>query len=180
MKIILSILLCFSLASCTVYGVTNDYKKLSNEQKNTIVPLEDFEKTEQNYVYKINGQQLKTELSKHPKSVVYIFTNGCKSAYCLPMSNYERFAKENGYKLFLVMEGYGELQQTTKQRSEVFTEPLFSIDNDHYNSWYSIRFHRLFENELRGIAKKSKPEWEGNLYFFKYDKLEKITRELPQ
>ena len=180
MKIILSILLLLSLTSCTVYGVTNDYKKLSEQEKITIVPLENFEKTDNNYIYKINGQQLKAELSKHPKSLVYLFTNGCTSVYCLPMSNYERFAKENNYKLFLVMEGYGHLSQTTQQRSQVFTEPLYSIDNDYYKSWYSVRFHRLFENELRGIDKKSKPEWEGSLYFFNYDKLEKVTRDLPQ
>ena len=180
MKIILSILLCLSLTSCTVYGVTNDYKKLSEKDKSMIVPLQSFEQTDSQHVYKINGQQLKSELSKHPKSLVYIFINGCTSQYCLPMSNYERFAKENNYKLFLVMEGYSQLQKTTEQRSEVFREPLYSIDNDFYNSWYSVRYHRLFENELRGIEKKAKPDWEGSLYFFNYDKLEKVTRELPQ
>jgi hypothetical protein len=169
-----------SLTSCTVYGVTNDYKKLSDEEKAQIVPLKDFSTVDNTKIYKINGQQLKAELAKHPKSLVYIFTNGCTSQYCLPMSNYERFAKENNYKLFLVMEGYAKLNKTTEQRSEVFQEPLYSIDNDAYNSWYSIRYHRLFENELRGIERKSKPEWEGSLYFFNYDKLEKVTSELPQ
>lgn len=100
MKIILSILLCLSLASCTVYGVTNDYKKLSDDDKSTIVSLKNFDDTNVKYIYKINGKQLKEELKKHPKSVVYIFSNGCTSQYCLPMSNYERFAKENNYKLF--------------------------------------------------------------------------------
>lgn len=180
MKIILCILFCLSLASCTVYGLTNDYKKLSETEKTQIVPLKDFSRVDQTKVYKISGQQLKTELAKHPKSLVYIFTNGCTSQYCLPMSNYERFAKENNYKLFLVMEGYGSLSKTTIQRSEVFQEPLYSIDNDSYNSWYSVRYHRLFENELRGIEKKAKPNWEGNLFFFNFDKLEKVTNELPQ
>jgi len=169
-----------SLTSCTVYGVTNDYKKLSDEEKNKIVPLKDFSDVDNTKIYKVNGKQLKAELAKHPKSLVYIFTNGCTSQYCLPMSNYERFAKENNYKLFLVMEGYAKLDKTTEQRSEVFQEPLYSIDNDSYNSWYSIRYHRLFANDLRGIARKSKPEWEGSLYFFNYDKLEKVTSELPQ
>lgn len=180
MKIILSILLCLSLASCTVYGVTNDYKKLSDDDKSTIVSLKNFDDTNVKYIYKINGKQLKEELKKHPKSVVYIFSNGCTSQYCLPMSNYERFAKENNYKLFLVMEGYAHLDRTIAQRSEVFKEQLYSIDNDFYNSWYSVRYHRLFENELRGIEKKAKPEWEGGLYFFNFDTLEKVTRDLPQ
>lgn len=179
MKIILSMLFFLSLTSCTVYGVTNDYKKLSEKEKTTVVALESFDKTDTQHVYKINGQQLKSELAKHPKSLVYIFTNGCTSQYCLPMSNYERFAKENNYRLFLVMEGYSHLNKTTEQRSEVFKQPLYSIDNDFYNSWFSVRYHRLFANELRGIEKTAKPKWEGGLYFFNYDKLEKITRDLP-
>lgn len=52
------------------------------------------------------------------------------------------------------MEGYAHLDKTIAQRSEVFKEQLYSIDNDFYNSWYSVRYHRLFENELRGIEKK--------------------------
>jgi hypothetical protein len=180
MKIILSILLFLSLISCTVYGVTNDYKKLSEEQKKIIVALENFEKTDNNHIYKINGQRLKTELAKHPKSLVYIFTNGCSSVRCLPMSNYENFAKENGYKLFLVMNGYANLNETTDQRSQVFTVPLFSIDNDSYNSWYRSKYSRYFKNDLKGIETKSKTEWDGGLYFFSYDKFEKATLELPQ
>lgn len=180
MKIILSILLCLSLTSCTVYGLTNDYKKLSDEEKLTIVPLKNFDDTSTNYVYKINGSQLKQELKKHPKSLVYIFTNGCTSEYCLPMSNYERYARENNYKIFFVMSGYAQLNETTKQRSEVFTEPLFAIDNDANDSNIRVKYSRYFENELRGDAKNEKYEWKGDLYFFNYDTLEKVTRELPQ
>lgn len=179
MKYFILFICCFSLASCTVYGLTNDYKKLSETEKTQIIPLENFSNLDTSHIYKINGSQLKEELKKHPKSLVYVFTNDCTSQYCLPMSNYERFAKENNYKLFLVMEGYSHLQKTTEQRSQVFTEPLFSIDNDFYNSWYSVRFHRLFENDLRGISRKEKPEWAGNLFFFEYDRLQKVTRELP-
>ena len=68
---------------------------------------------------------------------------------------------------------------STDARSDVFTAPLYAIDNDFYNSWYSEKFHRYFENDLRGIERKAKPQWSGNLYFFEYDKLVKVTRELP-
>ncbi|WP_144283209.1 hypothetical protein [Chryseobacterium echinoideorum] len=180
MKIILTILLSLSLTSCTVYGWSNDYKKLSGEQQNSIVTLQNFENTNSQNIYKVTGNQLKEELKKHPKSLVYIFTNGCVSEYCLPMSNYEKFAKENNYKLFLVMNGYGHVEETTKQRSEVFTEPLYSINNEAYNSNTRWKYSRYFENELRGIDKKSKPKWEGGLYFFNYDKLEKVMQDLPK
>ena len=179
MKYLLTILISFFLVSCTVYGVTNDYKKLLPAEKERIVHLENFNKVDSSHVYKINGLQLKNELKNYPKSLVYIFTNGCTSEYCLPMSNYESFAKENGYKLFLVMEGYSHLQKTIGQRSSVFTSSLYSIDNDFYNSWYSVRFSRFFENELRGINKKEKPDWTGSLFFFEYDNLQKVSRDLP-
>ena len=179
MKYLFFLLSILCLNSCVVYGFSSDYNKLSAEQQSTIVPLENFENVDNQHVYKINGQQLKQELKKHPKSLVYIFSNGCTSDYCLPMSNYERFAKENNYQLFLVMEGYGKMEETTKQRSEVFTKPLYSIDNDFYNSNYSVKYNRYFENELRGIPQNSKPKWEGNLFFFEYDEFKKVTRDLP-
>lgn len=180
MKIILTILFSLLLTSCTVYGWSNDFKKLSGEQQNSIVTVQSFENTNSQNIYKITGNQLKEELKKHPKSLVYIFTNGCVSKYCLPMSNYERFAKDNNYKLFLVMNGYGQLEETTKQRSEVFTEPLYAINNEAYNSNTRWKYSRYFENELRGIDRKSKPKWEGSLYFFNYDKLEKVMQDLPK
>lgn len=179
MKYFLLIISLFALQACTLYGFTNDYKKLSESEKATVLPLKSFNETDSEHIYKINGVQLKSELKKHPKSLVYIFSNGCTSTLCLPMSNYENFARDNNYKLFLVMEGFGHLQKTVQQRSDVFTAPLYAIDNDFYNSWYSEKFHRYFENDLRGIERKAKPQWSGNLYFFEYDKLVKVTRELP-
>lgn len=178
MKYFVYMLMCMALVSCTVYGVSNDYGKLSEPEKLRISALKDFKQTDTIHVYKINGLQLKEELKKNPKSLVYIFTNGCQSSFCLPMSNYETFARENGYKLYLVMNGYGKLQQTTGQRSEVFTAPLFAIDNVFYKSNYRISYMRMFENDLRGIARKEKPKWEGDLFFFTNGELIKVSQEL--
>ncbi|TXF75936.1 hypothetical protein [Chryseobacterium sp.] len=178
MKYFVYMLMCMALVSCTVYGFSNDYGKLSESEKLRISSLKDFKQTDTLHVYKINGLQLKEELKKHPKSLVYIFSNGCTSSYCLPMSNYETFARENGYKLYLVMSGYGKLQQTIGQRSEVFTTTLFAIDNEFYNSNYEVRYSRMFENDLRGIARKEKPKWEGNLFFFTNGELTKVSQEL--
>lgn len=185
MKIIISyILIVFTLISCSingslVTGLTSDYKKLSPDEQSKLLNLVRFDSIDNQHIYKINGVQLKNELQKHSKSLVYIFTNGCTSRLCLPMSNYENFAKENNYKLFLVMSGFGNLNETTKQRSEVFTAPLFSIDNDFYDSNIRNNYTRYFENDLRGIARKEKPKWEGALFFFESGKLVSVNRELP-
>ncbi len=178
-KIILAVISGLMVSSCTVYGLTDDYKKLYPEQQRTIVKLENFNTVNPQFIYKINASQLKEELKNHPKSIVYTFKNGCSSVYCLPMSTYEKYAKKNGYQLFLVMSGYGKLHETTKQRSEVFTEPLYAIDSDYYGTRFNATFNKYFENELRGIDRKAKPEWEGNLFFFERDQLVKVSRDLP-
>jgi hypothetical protein len=164
--------------SCQILGLTNDYKKLSEVEQQKIVALESFENVSLDKIYKINGQQLRTELAKHEKSLVYIFKNGCTSEFCKPMYVYENYAKKNGYKLFLIMDGYGNLNETLEQRNN-FSTPLFSIDNEFYDSNIRNNYFRYFENDLQGIAIKIKPkEYLGSLYFFNKDKLEKITRDL--
>ncbi|MDR6461087.1 hypothetical protein J2786_004238 [Chryseobacterium vietnamense] len=179
MKYWLLIISLFTLHSCTVAGITNDYGKLTTTEQQSIIPIQDFSKTDTQHIYKISGSQLKKELANHPKSLVYVFTNGCTSKLCLPMSSYETFAKEKGYKLFLVMNGYHNISETTHQRSALFTEPLFAIDNDFYNSNIRMKYMRYFENDLRGLEHNQKPKWEGNLYFFEHGQLKQITKELP-
>lgn len=113
--------------SCSIQGITNDYGKLSIEHKKRIVELVDFNITNSEYIYKLSGLQLKEELKKHPRSLVYLFKNGCASKLCKPLMVYENYAKQNGYKLFLVMNGYANLSETLIQP---YTSTLFSINND--------------------------------------------------
>lgn len=80
--------------SCAIQGLTNDYGKLSEVEKERIVPIESFENLSLDKIYKINGKQLRTELAKHKKSMVYIFKNGCTSDYCKPMYVYEKLCQK--------------------------------------------------------------------------------------
>ena len=112
------------LTSCTIYGVTDDYRKLSTQQQQQVVPLRSFTNTDSETVHKINGKQLREEIQKHPKALVYIFSNGCKAAYCYPMSTYEKFAKENGYRLFLVMEGFGNQRNNKTALGGIYSPTL--------------------------------------------------------
>jgi hypothetical protein len=172
------LLLLFFLASCSIQGLTNDYGKLSENEIQSIVPLESFENLSVDKIYKINGQQLRTELAKHEKSLVYIFKNGCTSDSCKPMYVYENYAKTNGYKLFLIMDGYANLKETTEERIN-FSSPLFSIDNEFYESNNRVKYSRYFENDLQGVTTHNKTkEYLGSLYFFNKDQLEKIKHNL--
>ncbi len=179
-KIFLLLISLFVSSSCTVYGVTDDYRKLSEEQQQKVVPLVAFTETNNNHIYKVNGKQLREEIQKHPRALVYTFTNGCKSEYCLPMSTYEKYARDNGYQLFLVMQGFGNLNETVQQRSPVFTAPLYAMDADYYNSRFSWNFSKYFENDLRAQPRKTKNEWLGSLYFFENGELVKVARGLNQ
>ncbi len=150
LKLLLTISICLFLNSCTIQGLTNDYKKLSAEKKSLINPLKTFDNLENGKVYSLNSNQLKEELKNHPKSIVYVFTNGCTTKYCLPINVYKSYAETNGYKLFLVMNGYAKLDETLNQMVEV---PYFSIDNEFYNVENRSKYTTYFENELMNLPK---------------------------
>jgi len=179
-KIITIIIISLLLLSCKISGLTNDYSKLTENNKSKIIPLESFENLDIDKIYKISGKQLRSEIAKHEKSLVYIFKNGCTSDLCKPMFVYENYANQNGYTLFLVMEGYGNLEDTFEQRNN-FTSQLFSINTDLYDSKYRAVYSRMFENELLGNDINYKPKiYLGNLFFFEGNQLIKIAHELPK
>lgn len=178
MKTYLIYFLFLSLAfSCiSIQGFTNDYGKLSDEQKSLISPLQNFDNLENGRIYKVNPIQLREEMKNYPKSLVYVFTNGCKTKYCLPMNIYINYAEKNGYKLFLVMNGYANLDETLDQMAET---PYFSIDNAYYNSNNRAKYSNYFENELMGLDRDTKhKEYPGNLFFFENDRFTNVQREL--
>lgn len=158
-------LLIITCTSCiTIVGLTNDYEKLNEKEKFLIHNFSpDIELIEGN-VYLINAQQLKIELAKHKKSIVYCFTNGCSNENCEPINNYIEYAEENGYKLFLVMNGFGNIPSTLNQAAPIH---FYAIDQEFYKSKYSSKYTRRFVNDLlnRELDYKEN-EYAGNLYFF--------------
>lgn len=171
------LLIIYILSSCSIQGLTNDYGKLSEQQKSLISPLKNFDEVENGKIYTINSNQLKEELKKHPKSFVYVFTNGCKTKYCLPMNRYISYAESNGYKLFLVMNGYANLNETLNQLAET---PYFAINNEFYDVSNRTKYTSYFENELMDLPKETKhKEYPGNLFFFEKGVFKDVYRELP-
>ncbi len=173
---LLLVLIMFS--SCkTIQGLTNDYDKLTESQTSKIVKLESFDQTHIGYIYEVTADQLKSELQKNQKSLVYVFTNGCSNVSCRPLKVYEQFARNNDYKLYMVMNGYRTLNETLDQ---TISTPLYAINSAYYGTKYRWRYSRFFENEISGKPMNEKEgEFLGGLYFFKGDKLEKILKDLP-
>lgn len=81
-KIILFLFITLIVTSCRVQGLTNDFGKLNEDEKMKIIELSSFDNLNNKFIYKISGLQLNEELKKHPKSIVYIFKNGCTSKQC--------------------------------------------------------------------------------------------------
>ncbi len=165
-------------SSCRIRGLTNDYQYLSEDQKKKIVPLPDFSTRNEDLIFKINGSQLNAELKNHPHSLVYVFKNGCTSTYCKPLSTYVDFAAKHNLKLFLVMDGYINLNETTDQYPKA---QLYAIDNDYYKEEKRARYTTYFTNDLlqRPVKEKSQ-KYSGNLYFFSMNTLDSVVRELPK
>jgi len=164
------------LSSCQIRGLTNDYGKLSQVEKSKIIALKKFKNLSKDTIYKINALQLKEELLKYDAAMVYGFTNGCTSEYCKPLKVYEMYAQKHHYKLFLVMNGFANLDRTLSQN---FTSPLFAIDGDYYKKSFRTVYTQYFDNELRGKPFKDK-EWLGNLFFFEKGNYVKTLNDLPK
>lgn len=177
MRPILSIIsACILSTSCSVQGLTDDYKKLNVAQREIVkvyTPLE----AESRKIYKINGTQLLDEVKRHPKALVYVFVNGCRSEHCKPMFIYENFARKNDYKLFLVMSGFASLEDTMNQP---FESPLYAIDAQHYNTIYRGKYTRYFYNELAGKPKGDIDWTTESLFFFENGKLVQRSDTLPR
>ena len=178
-KIVFFLIVLVSSCSIQINGYSDDFNKVSVENKAKIVELKSFEALSPDYIYKISGKQLRAELSKHDKSIVYVFKNGCTSDYCKPMMHYETYAKKNGYQLFLVMNGYAHLDDTLGQRNS-FESPLFVINTDYYQNHIRATYTKLFLQDVLAIQSGKEIPENGNIYIFEGDMLIKETRELPQ
>lgn len=175
-QILIVFILGLILQSCAFYGLTNDYSKLDIEQQKIIEKFDLSKEVKTNHIYEISATQLKEELKNHKKSIVYLFANGCSSKYCLPLNVYVNYAKDNGYYLFLVMNGYGNLSQTLSQKISL---PLYAIDAQAYDTKWNNKYVKRFENQLQGLPQDSKQQYKGSIYFFEEDSLVSIKRGLP-
>lgn len=176
-KLYLFILTPF-LISCSITGLTSDYNKLSEREKEAITSYSLEENYTDKKVYRINGIQLLAEIKKHPKALVYEFTNGCISATCYPLVIFENYAKENNYKLFLVMNGYNNIKESL---AENINTPLFSIDEIYYESKFRNKYIKKFTKDLLSEEPNTEEilkEFYGGIYLFENGKLTKTERDL--
>ena len=172
------LLLC---SSCiTIYGVTSDYKKLDPAFHPYLATYEEGKDTVPNRVYSITGEQIRQQMQQHDKVLVYTFANGCSGSTCYPLATFKRWADENGYKLYLVTTGYGNLVSTLNQEIDL---PLYVINYKAYNTNMHGKYYKRFLFDLLLNEANQKAIIKGpyvNLYAFEKGKLTQVSDDLLQ
>lgn len=164
-----------------VYGIRSGYAYLSREERARIVfsrnKLRDLDEAldrvhREKKILCINGAELRVALASKPKALVYIFTEGCTSSSCLPLSTIGAYAHKIGAAPYYVAI---DLMPELLRR----TEPILSIDYTHYGTKWHDSFYEAFVKDLTG---RSTDEEHFNLVLFERGRIVRTftTEELLQ
>lgn len=133
-----------------VYGIRSGYAYLSHEERARIVfsrnQLRDLDKTldrvhREKKILCVNGAELRAALASKPKALVYLFTEGCTSSSCLPLSSIGAYAhKISAEPYYVAIDLTPELLRRT--------EPILSIDYTHYGTKWHDSFYQAFVKDL--------------------------------
>lgn len=176
MKLFWMFCISLFLHSCIQIVNGNGYEYLSKEQHEKIVKFNPTITTfDKDKIYEVTADQLKNLLKKHDKSIVYIFTSGCSSDYCVPISKMEDFAQKNEYKLFLILSSYHRLELTTSQK---ISNQVFSINTDSYDSKNNSKCLKAFRKELKYYEVSMGQRYIGDVLVFNKDSLVEIRRSV--
>ena len=168
---------CGKFKLIEVYGLTNDYDKISQETKEKVFTFENMESAKHGYAYKITGEQLRKATQPYEKSLVHIIPGACYGDHCVSISSVESYASENGYKLFLLDFSYIYLENLLK---EVKASPILIMNSEHYKKKKIRRFVPLFMADFLSEAVKDNPNiMEHSFYFFEHGRLIAATDDLP-
>lgn len=159
--------LTWSLQSCVITntpGFYNGYKKLDVNSKGNIIFIKDGDDITKDrlnidIIYAINGKQLLYQLQLEDTSLVYFFSPNCGADACVPISNVADFCQQKGYKLFVVIEYYDNLNITKVLNPT--NVPLYSVNHFYYKTAYCNKYIKLFLKDL--LDKKG--EYYGQRYF---------------
>lgn len=179
---LLATVVCLCLTGyIRVYGIRSGYAYLSHEERARIVfsrnKLRDLDRTldrvhREKKILCVNGAELRAALASKPKALVYLFTEGCTSSSCLPLSTIGAYAHKIGAAPYYVAI---DLMPGLLRR----TEPILSIDYTHYGTKWHDSFYAAFVKDLTG---RSTDEEDFNLILFERGRIVRTftTEELLQ
>ena len=150
---LLATVVCLCLTGyIRVYGIRSGYAYRSHEERARIIfsrnQLRDLDKTldrvhREKKILCVNGAELRAALASKPKALVYLFTDGCTSSGCLPLSSIGAYAHKIGAEPYYVAI---DLTPGLLKR----TEPILSIDYTHYGTKWHDSFYEAFAKDLTG------------------------------
>lgn len=175
----LMILVLYATGFIQVYHLTSGYRYLSAEQQSKVYFAGDrignLDRLQDSIhrsggILCVNGAALRKALLQQEKSLVYVFSEGCSSPSCLPLSTIGRYAKEIGAKPYYV---------AVDLEPDLFLhpEPILSIDYRSYGTKWYPAFYPKFMEDLVG---RYDEEDSFNLLLFEHGKLVRTfsTKEL--
>ncbi len=141
------------MTSCIqVKGFNNDYKRLSDEEKKSVVFVEESKKIcdlpqDSATIFAVNGKQLRECLKENDTSVVYMWGPNCKAEHCILIAACQEYCDTRGYKLYIVADYY-EMEVMNAQN--VADEPILIANHYYYDRLYANALMRLFRADLLG------------------------------
>lgn len=98
-----------------------------------------------NYVFIINGKDLKNCLKENDKSFIYIWGAKCSSKICYPLELINNHCKKNNVSLFIVAEYYDSENMSYDYELD---KNILAIDTKHYNSNLTSKYLNLFLKDI--------------------------------
>jgi hypothetical protein len=98
-----------------------------------------------NYVFIINGKDLKNCLKENDKSFIYIWGAKCSSKICYPLELINNHCKKNNVSLFIVAEYYDSENMSYDYELD---KNILAIDTKHYNTNLTSKYLNLFLKDI--------------------------------
>lgn len=170
---LLVILTSLLLSGCFITntpGFYSGYKKLSEQEKNTIkfTQNEQYSFDDTTKIYAITGTQLSEIIKKNDSTVVYFFQPNCSSKNCISIQYANKLCEAKNYTLIVIIEYYN-FEVFAAQHINNFNS--FAINHLYYKTDYVDKYVRLFKTDLLGNYQLPKEKAYCGFLIFNNDKL---------
>ena len=170
---LLVILIALLLSGCFITntpGFYSGYKKLSEQEKNTIefTQNEQYSFDDTAKIYAITGTQLSEMLKKKDSTVVYLYGPNCSSKNCISIQYANKLCEAKGYQLIVILEYY-DFEIFAALHINNFNS--FAINHAYYKTDLVVKYLRLFKADLFGNYKLPKENSYCRFWIFNKDKL---------